>query len=90
MVVSTPSLQFLGVGSAYAKTIVVTQANYSGQFALGGASCNGITATDVTTSLQNFTITPLAVGTCTYTLTGGGGAQTTLPVSVTTVTLVGQ
>jgi hypothetical protein len=90
VVVSIPSLQFLGVGSAYAKTIVVTQANYNGQFALGGASCNSITTTDVTTSLQNFTITPLAVGTCAYTLTGGGGAQTTLPVTVTTVTLVGQ
>ena len=90
VVVSIPSLQFLGAGSAYAKTIVVTQANYNGQFALGGASCNGIAATDVTTSLQNFTITPLAAGTCTYTLTGGGGAQTTLPVTVTTLTVGGQ
>ncbi len=90
VVVSAPSLRFVGTGSTFATTIVVTQANYSGNFALGGTSCNGITTADTASSLQNFTITPVAAGTCTYTVTGGGGAQTVLPVTVTTLTVGGQ
>ncbi len=84
------SLQFLGAGGAYAKTVTVTQANYSGLFVLSGTSCNGIAAADTTMSLQNFTITPLAAGSCTYTVIGGGAAQRTLPVTVTTLTVIGQ
>ena len=77
------------VGTTFEQTITVTQANYNGLFALGGTSCNGITAADTTVSLQNFTITPLAAGTCSYTLSGGGGVQATLPVTVTTLTIGG-
>ena len=90
VIVNIPALQFLAVGAAYAKTIAVTQANYSGQFVLSGDSCSGIAASDATTSQQNFTITPLAAGSCSYTLTGGGGVQTALPVTVTTLTLGGR
>ena len=89
VIVNIPSLQFLAVGAPFAKTIAVTQANYTGQFVLSGHSCNGIAATDTTISQLNFTITPVAAGTCSYTLTGGGGAQTALPVTVTTLTLDG-
>ena len=89
VIANLPSLQFLAVGAPFAKTIAVTQANYGGPFVLSGESCNGIAATDTTTSQLNFTITPLAAGTCSYTLTGGGGAQTVLPVTVTTLTLDG-
>ncbi len=89
VVANIPSLQFLGVGTTFAQTIIVTQANYDGLFALGGTSCNGLTAVDTTVSLQNFTITPLAAGTCSYTLTGGGGVQIALPVTVTTLTIGG-
>ena len=86
VLVSGPALQFAATGPAYAKTIAVVQANYDGQFSLSGTSCNGIAVADTTTSPQNFTITPLAAGSCTYTVTGGGGSQTTLPVAVTTTT----
>ena len=86
VLVNGPALQFAATGPAYAKTIAVVQANYDGQFSLSGTSCNGIAVADTTTSPQNFTITPLAAGSCTYTVTGGGGSQTTLPVAVTTTT----
>ena len=89
VVVNVPSLRFLGAGSAFVTTISVTQANYNGMFVLSGTSCNGIASADTTSSAQNFTITPVAAGTCSYTLTGGGGAQTSLPVTVTTVTVGG-
>ncbi|HEY6235425.1 MAG TPA: hypothetical protein VIW69_10020 [Candidatus Elarobacter sp.] len=84
--VNVPSLQFVGTGPAFATTITVTQAGYNGQFVLSGTSCSTIATTDTTASQQNFTITPLAAGTCSYTLTGGGGAHTTVPVAVTTTT----
>lgn len=87
--VNISPLQLAGVGAQYAETIAVTQAGFNGTFTLSGTSCNGITTVDTTTSLQNFTVTPVAVGTCTYTITGAG-AQTTLPVSVTTLTVGGQ
>ncbi len=89
VIVNVPSLQFLSTGATFATTITVTQANYSGQFVLSGTSCNGITSTDTTISPRNFTITPLASGVCSYTLTGGGGMQTTLAVTVTVITLGG-
>lgn len=86
VVVNGPSLQFVAIGPAYAKTITITQANYGGEFVLSGMSCNGIAAADTTMSQNNFTVTPLAAGTCSYTVAGAGGSQTTLPVTVTTTT----
>jgi hypothetical protein len=88
--VNVSALQLQGVGAAYAQTVTVTQSGYNGLFTLGGTSCNGIAAADTSTSLKDFTITPVAVGMCSYTFTGGGGVQTTLPVSVTSLTIGGQ
>jgi hypothetical protein len=83
-------LKFPGAGSAYAQTITVTQQGYTGPFTLAGSSCYGIVSADTTSSSSGkFTITPVAAGTCSFTVTGRG-AQTTLPVSVTTVTVGGQ
>lgn len=83
-------LQFAGVGSAYAQTLTASEAGYAGLFTLGGTSCNGIAATNTLSDTHSFTITPVAVGTCSYTISGAPGAQATLPVTVTTLSVGGQ
>jgi hypothetical protein len=83
-------LKFAGIGNVYAQTINVTQQGYSGPFSLGGSSCNGIVVTDTaSSSTGKFTVTPIAAGSCSLTV-GGRGAQTTLSVSVTTLSVGGQ
>ena len=82
-------LSFAGVGSAYAKTITASAPGYGDAFTLAGSSCNGIAVADTTTSTGTFTITPVAPGACTYTVIGRG-AQTDVPVTVTTLTIGGQ
>lgn len=90
LVVDKPTLQFLGTGASFASTIGVTEPGYAGSFALSTTTCAAIATPDTTTSAQMFTITPVAVGKCSFTVTGDRGAQAIVTVTVTTSTVGGQ
>lgn len=93
---SINSISFAGTGAANSQTVTASQSNYGGQFAAttpaGGQpnSCSGIATISPTTSSSSFTIAPVGLGHCTFTITGGNGQTTTLTVDVTTTTVGGQ
>ena len=81
-------------GSASAQTFTASQSNYSGSFtsttpSLGQPnSCSGIVTVAQNSSSQ-FTVTPVAAGTCVLTIAGGNGQSAPLSVVVTTTTVGG-
>jgi hypothetical protein len=83
--VSPSSLNFSGAGSAYAQSLTITEASFSGPFALSG--CAGIlgyapspgAGPSITTQL-----TPESNGTCNLIASDGIGGTTNLAVTVTT------
>lgn len=94
-VVLTPSnLAFTAVGAANAQSTTASETNYTGAFAASTAaagqsnSCSGI-ATISPASGTNFSVTPVAAGHCTFTLTGGGTQSATLTIDVTTTNVGG-
>ncbi len=94
-VVLTPStLTFIATGSSAAQSVTVAQTNFSGAFsastAAAGApnSCSGI-ATVAASSATAFLVTPVAAGTCSETISGGGGVSATLSISVATTSVGG-
>ena len=88
MTLSATSLSFTEAGASDAQTVTVTQVNYSGAFTPATTTCSGI-ATISPTSGTSFTVTPVAAGSCTFTIAGGGGQSATLSVGVTTTTVGG-
>ena len=72
--------------------LALSEANYSGAFTesdTSGASCTGI-ATISPASGTAFTVTPVAVGNCSFTFTGNAGVTPLiLPIAVTTTTVGG-
>lgn len=86
-VVPTPlGLSFVATGSAAAQNLGVSQTGFAGNFNEID-TCSGIvTASAVSTAgpSANYTITPLAVGSCSITITGGSGSSMMIPVTVTT------
>lgn len=83
------SLAFTATGASNAQTVNVSQTNYSGSFTAATTTCSGI-ATIASTSASAFSVTPVAAGTCTFTISGGGGQSATLTVGVTTTSVGGQ
>jgi len=85
---SSSSLAFTATGASDAQSVTVTQVNYSGAFTPSTTNCTGI-ATISPASGTSFSVTPVAAGSCTFTIAGGGGQRATLTVGVTTTTVGG-
>ena len=85
----TPSaLTFTATGAAYALSTTASQSQFSGSFSASTATCSGI-ATISPSSGTTFTVTPVAAGSCTFTIAGANGTSATLSVGVTTTTVGG-
>jgi hypothetical protein len=76
------SLNFLAVGSTYAKTFNVAQSGYSGSFTASVSGTQGIVTVSVSGGVV--TVTPAAPGQTSVVVTGGGGQNVTVSVVVTT------
>lgn len=85
---STSSLAFTATGAANAASVNATQLNYSGAFTASTSTCGGI-ATISPASGATFSITPVAAGSCTFTIAGGAGQSATLTIGVTTTAFGG-
>lgn len=86
VVLSPSSLAFSGTSTP--QTVTATQSGFAGPFTASAPTCAGI-ATVATASANTFTVTPLAGGQCTATVTGTGGATATLLIGVTTLSITG-
>jgi hypothetical protein len=86
---SATTLSFTAVGAPYAQSVTATQTDSSGTFTetAGATPCTGI-ATIAQTG-ATFTVTPVAVGTCSYKITGTNAASASLNVTVTTTNVGG-
>lgn len=80
IVVAPSQLSFLGTGSAHAVAVQASEAGYSGSFTASG--CGGI-ATVAARSAAEFTVTPIAAGTCSARISDALGDTFVLPVTVT-------
>ena len=85
---SPSSLAFTATGASNAQTVAVTQGNYSGAFTASGTTCTGIATISAATA-ASFSVTPVAAGSCTFTITGSGGQSAALTIGVTTTTVGG-
>jgi len=81
---SVVSLSFAAVGAAYAQQFTVSQAGYAGPFTLSGI--NGAVATAQISS-NLVTVTSVAAGSTSLTVTGTGGQSVTVPIGVTTLSV---
>jgi hypothetical protein len=90
VILSTSAMSFLGTGSANNQSFSVTQTNYSGTFTVtnGSPSCSGIATASGTS--PSFTVTPVAVGHCVLTVTGGNSQTASLTIDVSSTTFGGQ
>jgi len=80
------ALNFGNVGSAFAQTLTLTQANGS-TFTINSSTCSAFVSVSGTSPA--FTVTPNAAGTCSLTVTGSGKTLT-VPVTVTTLAVTAQ
>jgi Bacterial Ig-like domain (group 2) len=85
---SPSTLNFSASGAQYAQTVSASQ-NDTGTFTVFTTTCNGIAAISPISG-KAFTVTPVAAGSCTFTIMGGAGQTATLTVGVTTTTVGGQ
>jgi len=90
---SPASLNFTAVGTAATQSVTGSQPNFSGYLSTN-ATCKSGNTTIATVgpgaNVNQFSITPVAAGSCTLTIYGGSGQTANLPVSVTTTTINGQ
>ena len=95
VMLSTPSLSLLGSGAANAQTFTASQSNYGGGFTVttpaGGQpnSCSAIATVSPSSGAGPFSVTGVAAGACSFTVTGGNGQSAPLTVVVTITTLGG-
>jgi len=85
---SSTSLAFTAAGAANAQSVSATQANYTGTFTASTTTCGGIATISPATG-TTFSVTPVAAGSCTFAIAGGGGQSMTLTIGVTTTTFGG-
>lgn len=94
VVLAPNALAFTAVGASNAQSTTASESNYSGTFTAATAaagqpnSCSGI-ATISPASGTTFSVTPVAAGHCTFTVSGGGTQSATLTIDVTTTTVGG-
>jgi hypothetical protein len=90
VVVSPAALAFFAAGTGAAKlTAAVSQTGNTAGFHLSTTNCTGIVTAAPTTGAGPFTFTPLQAGTCSFTVSGSGGAETDLTITVTTTSVTG-
>lgn len=88
--VTPASLAFSGAGAGIAgQKVAVAQANNTA-FSLATTTCAGIASVTPTSGAGPFTFSPLAAGTCSYIVSGTGGATAAVAITITTTTVVGQ
>jgi hypothetical protein len=92
--VSPASLAFQGVGAAQAASISVSEQNYAGNFTASSTTCSGIASLGSTTlrpsdatGIATDLITPVAVGSCSISVSDSNGQNVTIPVTVTTTSI---
>ena len=81
---SPASLTFTATGNAHAKSVTVSQANFTGTFTERD-DCGAVATVapqSVTGPQSVWTVTPIANGSCHATFTGGASHRAVLPVSV--------
>jgi hypothetical protein len=90
VVVSPGALAFFAAGTGAAKlTAAVSQTGNTAGFHLSTTNCTGIVTAAPATGAGPFTFTPLQAGTCSFTVSGSGGAQAALTITVTTTSVKG-
>jgi hypothetical protein len=84
VVLSPASLSFTATGSANAKTVTATQANYTGAFSEKDtcAKIATVAAASNADGKATYSVTPVGAGSCVAAVTGGGNLSNTLPISV--------
>jgi len=92
---STSSISFLGIGTQRSQQLMVSQTGYSGAFTVmttpngQTGSCSGIATVTPQAGIGPFTVTPVGVGQCLFTVAGAGGRTASLTLGVTTTTIGG-
>ncbi len=81
------SLAFTGLGAPNAQSVSVSESGYGGTFSEAD-SCAGIAT--IAAASPTFTVTPIAVGTCSITILDISQRMVAVPVTVTTSGLVVQ
>ena len=89
LVLTPNALTFTATGSAAAQTSTATEAGYGGTFSASTANCAGI-ASISPASGSTFTVTPVAAGTCTFSIKDSILQAATLTITVTTTQVGGQ
>lgn len=80
------SFSFLGTGASYEQPLTVTQSGYAGTYGESD-DCSGIATISESSNgggTAVYDVTPVAVGSCQITITGGNGKQAFVGVTVTT------
>ncbi|MDB5041296.1 MAG: hypothetical protein JWN27_2022 [Candidatus Eremiobacteraeota bacterium] len=85
---SPPALTFLATGASSAQTVTASVPNYSGAFTAATTTCGSI-ASIAPAPGSTFTVTPLGVGSCSFTITDAVAHVATLSISVTSTTVGG-
>ncbi|HEV8021736.1 MAG TPA: hypothetical protein VGP41_10760 [Candidatus Lustribacter sp.] len=88
VMLSSSNLAFTATGAANAQPVSAAQANYTGTFTASTTTCGGI-ATISPASGTAFSVTPVAAGSCSFTIVGGSGQSATLTIGVTTTSFGG-
>ncbi|MGD0472166.1 MAG: hypothetical protein ABSB70_03010 [Candidatus Velthaea sp.] len=90
VVASPASVAFTAVGIGIAAQSVSVSQLDNTAFTLTTTNCAGIVSVTPTSGAGPFAFSPLAPGTCSYLVSGTGGAAATIGVSVTTTSVVGK
>lgn len=79
---SPTALTFVATGSSYARTLTVSESDYSGSWT-PSSNCANVAAVTTTISPALFNVRPNAAGTCSITIADSYGNASSVPVSVT-------
>jgi hypothetical protein len=79
---SPNSVSLLGLGSSNAQTVTASETGYTGAFSSTGTACSGIAT--VAVSGSTLTVTGIAAGTCSATITDSFNQTKSLSITVTT------
>ena len=86
--VGSGTLQFTTI-PASAQTITISETNYAGTFSRIPAGCAGIASVGAITGGNQFSVTPLGVGSCTVSAADTLGNSQTVTINVATTSITG-
>jgi hypothetical protein len=90
LVTSSTALTFSALGAAAAQPITVSETGYSGSFTAVSSNPSVVSVTGPSGTTPTFTVTPVAGGSATITISDHQGQSTPVSVSVTSATFVPQ